>query len=157
MKKAILFVCFVLIFLYPACKKSSEKGTFGIAPLTGSEVDVQKIESKTGISFQILKTDVIGFNPTHKFFWVCLEKKETQENVSKLANAIIQDTIAKKAKTYHSFKIHFFIKDKLKETIETSICFANATFLPEGLMVKVGRIPIDDDKAYKLTLTFLEQ
>ena len=157
MKKAILFVCFLLIVFYPACKKSSKKGTFGIAPLTGSEVDEQKIISKTGISFQILKTDVIGFNPTHKFYWVCLDKTETQENIKKLANAIIQDTIAKKAKTYHSFKIHFFIKDKLKETIETSKSFAHVSFLPEGLMVQVGRIPIDDYKAYKLTCTFLEQ
>jgi len=151
----ITFLIFILICFGLSCKKeSSEDPTAETTPAVGTEVDVQKIEDLTGVQFKICKTKAVGYMPLHKFYWVCLQEKVSHQKVEGLAHEIIKETIAKKPKTYHSFTIHFFFDDELAETTEKSECCARATFLPEGSWLKVGRIPIDDYKSYKLTCTF---
>ncbi len=110
----------------------------------------------TGVQFKILKTKAIGDMPLHKFYWVSLKKKVSSQKVKDLADSIIKEIIAGKPKTYHSFTIHFFWEDELGERVEKSKSFARANFLPEGDWAKVGRVPIDDYKDYKLAYTSLE-
>lgn len=157
LKITLFFFILPLILLLPSCKKNPAEGTtLKTPPLVGTEVDVKKIESQTGISFKILKTESIGYTPLHKFYWVCLKDKINKQRLETLAEAIIKETIVLKPNTYHSFTIHFFWENELRETIGKSPCFARATFLPEGNWQKVGRLPIDDYKNYKLSCTFLE-
>ena len=157
MKKVgtILFlISFSAIIFILSCKNEpSEKTSLQTAPLAGAEIDIQKIENFTGVQFKILKTETIGYMPLNKFYWVCMKEKGTSQKVEQVANAIIKETIAKKPKTYHSFTIHFFCEDELAGSVEKSKSFARANYLPEGSWLKVGRVPIDDYKDYKLTLT----
>lgn len=140
-----------------SCKKETLKETYVKAiPIVESEIDVRKIEDLVGVSFKILKIDVVGYMPLHKFYWVCLQKKISNQKVEELAHEIIKEIIAKKPETYHSFTIHFFYEDELAETVENSKSFARTTFLPEGSWLKVGRVPIDDYKTYKLSCTFFK-
>jgi len=151
------FIVLAFIILFLSCKKEPEKEPeLEIPPLVGAEIDAQKIENAIGCKFKILKTETIGYMPLHKFYWVCLKKGLNNEKVEALTDAIIKETITRKPKTFHSFTIHFFWEDELVESIENSRCFARANFLPEGSWLKVGRVPIDDYKSYKLTCTFLE-
>jgi hypothetical protein len=122
----------------------------------GTDIDVLKIENLTGIQFKILKTETIGYRPRHRFCWACLPKKVSSQKVKELAKSIIEEIIAKKPKTYHSFTVHFFWEDDLGDCIEKSKSFARANYLPEGSWIKVGRVPIDDYKDYTLTFTSLE-
>ena len=160
MKKVgdILFlISFTFIIFSLSCKKEpSEKSMLQTAQLVGIEIDIQKIENLTDVQFKILKTEIIGYIPLHKFYWVCLKKKVNSQRVEELADSIIKEIIIKKPKTYHSFTIHFFLEDELGASVEKSRCFARANFLPQGGWVKVGRVPIDDYKDYALTCTFLE-
>jgi len=157
LRDAFILICFILIIINPACKKQASNKASPETQLPGSaEVDVTKIENSTGLHFEILKTETHGYKPVHKFFWVCLSKKPDDQKVEALADAIIKEAISSKPKTYHSFTIHFFCKEDLAETLEKSKCFARATFLPEGSWLKVGRVPIDDYKDYKLTCEFIE-
>lgn len=161
MKKKSLQSLFLIIllenflFFSEACKKETAKEVAPALPQT-TEVDVQKIESATGLHFSILKTDAIGYAPLHKFYWVCLYDKQEREKVEMLASQIIKETITGKPKTYHSFTIHFIYKEDLAEAVEKSKAFAHAYFLPEGSWSKVGRVPIDGYKDYKLTCTFVD-
>ena len=158
LKIILSFLILTIILILSSCKKNpAEETTLETPPLVGAEVDVKKIESQTGISFNILKTESIGYMPLHKFYWVCLKDKINKQRLETLAEAIIKETIVLKPNTYHSFTIHFFWENDLRETIGKSPCFARATFLPEGNWQKVGRVPLDDYKNYKLTCTFLEQ
>jgi len=142
-----------IIFIFSCKNKPSEKTTLQTAPLAGIEIDIQKIENLTGVQFKILKTETIGYMPLHKFYWICMQEKAISQKVEQVADAIIKETIAKKPKTYHSFTIHFFCENELAESFEKSKSFARANYLPEGSWLKVGRVPIDDYKDYKLTLT----
>ncbi|MCP2521098.1 hypothetical protein NLD30_11735, partial [SCandidatus Aminicenantes bacterium Aminicenantia_JdfR_composite] len=149
----------ILLSFYLFCKKESSKQT---TLLTSSqpiepEINVKRITDLTGIKFEILKTETIGYIPIHKFYWICLENRATQQQVRELAKEIIDDIIAKKPNTYHSFTIHFFYKDEMGKTLEESEPFAKATFLPEGNWLKVGRVPINNYKSYKLTCVFYER
>ena len=147
-----LLISFTAIIFSLSCKKeSSEKDMLQTSPLVEAEIDIQKIENLTGVQFKILKAETIGYMPLHKFYWVCLEEKVDNQKVKELADAIIKETIAKKPKTYHSFTVHFFCESELAESVERSKSFSHANFLPEGGWVKVGRVPIDDYKSYKLT------
>jgi len=153
----LLIISFTLIIFSLSCKKApSEKTILETAQLAGIEIDVQKIENLTGVQFKILKTVTIGYRPLHRFYWVCLPKKESGQKVKELADSIIKEIIAKKPKTYHSFTVHFFYEDELDESVEKSESFARANFLPEGDFTKVGRVPLSDYEDYKLTCTFLE-
>jgi len=143
-----------IIFIFSCKNKPSEKTTLQTAPLAGAEIDIQKIENLIGVQFKILKTETIGYMPLHKFYWVCMQEKAISQKVEQVADAIIKETIAKRQKTYHSFTIHFFCEDELDESVEKSKSFAHANYLPEGSWLKVGRVPIDGYKDYKLTLTF---
>jgi len=133
-----------------------QKTMLQTAPLAGAEIDIQKIETLTGVQFKILNTETIGYMPLNKFYWICLPKKVSSQKVKELADSIIKEIIAKKPKTYHSFTVHFFWEDELGERVEQSKSFACANFLPEGDWTKVGRMPLDDYKDYALTCTFLE-
>ncbi len=120
-------------------------------------VDVDKIQKELNLKFKILKTDVIGYMPIHRFYWVSLAEKVPREKVELLAHRLIEETIAKQPKTFHSFTIHFFWEQDLKDRVELSPSFARATFLPSGDWQKVGRVPIEDYKDYKLTVIFVEK
>ena len=152
-----VLISFTFIILSLSCKKEpSEKPILETAPLAEVEIDIQKIENLAGVQFKILKIETVGYMPLHRFYWVCLPKKVNSQKVHELSDAITKEIIARKPKTYHSFTIHFFWEDELAENVESSKSFACANFLPEGSWLKVGRVPIDNYKDYKLTLTSLE-
>jgi len=149
----------ILLLLSFCCqKKEPTKKAFEERkePGAAAEIDVQKVEAATGISFKILKTEAVGFMPRHKFFWVCVSERADKEKIEGLASAIIKETIAANPATFHSFTVHFFCEPELAKTLEASTAFARATFLPEGSWVKVGRAPIDDYKDYVLDCVFLD-
>lgn len=160
MKKVVIilyFISFTFIIFSLSCKKEpSEKPILEMAPLAEVEIDIQKIENLTGVQFKILKTETIGYEPLHRFYWICLPKKVNSQKVNELSDAIIKEIIARKPKTYHSVTIHFFLEDELAECVESSKSFARANFLPEGEWVKVGRSSIDGYKSYRIVCTFLE-
>jgi len=157
LRDAFILICFILIIINPACKKQASNKTSEEIQLPGSvEVDVSKIENSTGLHFEILKTETHGYKPVHKFFWVCVSEKADKQKVEALTGAIIEEIVSHKPETYHSFTIHFFHREGLAESLEKSNRFAQATFLPEGSWLKVGRVPIDDYKDYKLTCDFIE-
>ena len=157
MKKTIVWMGVFLLLFNINCKKGpQEKTDLELAPLVGSEIDTQKIEDTTGINFKVLKTETIGYMPLHKFYWISLKEKADSQQLDNLSSAIIREIISLKPNTYHSFKIHFFIENELTESVESSEPFAEATFLPEGSWLKVGRIPIDGYEGYVLTCTMLE-
>lgn len=150
---------FIIVFSSASsCKKEPSRTSGPEVPiLPGVDIDVEKIQNQTGIPFRILKTETVGYMPLHKFYWVSLKEKVSEEKVEILAQALIKETIAMKPETFHSFSIHFFWEDELEETVEKSTCFARATFLPGGSWLKVGREPIEDYKNYQLTCTFLRE
>jgi hypothetical protein len=160
MKKVgiILFlISFNFIIFSISCKKTpSEITMLEKAQPQETEIDIQKVEKLTGVQFKILKTETIGYIPLNRFYWVCLPNKVPSQKVKELTDSIIKEIIAKNPKTYHSFTIHLFWEDELGECVEESKSFARANFLPEGDWTKVGRVPIDDYKDYKLTCTFFE-
>jgi len=155
-KLTFAFGVIFLIFSLTCKKEPSKKVKFEAAQIVGAEIDLQKIQNLTGVLCKILKAETIGYTPLHKFYWICLGEKTNREKVEELAETIIKETIAKKPNTFHSFTIHFFCEEELAETPERSKCFARANFLPEGDCLKVGKIPIDDYKSYKLTLAIFE-
>jgi len=153
----IVLISFTTIIFCLSCKKAPlEKSMLQTAQLAGIEIDIRKIENLTGVQFNILKTETIGYTPRHKFYWVSLKKKVSGQKVKELADSIIKEIIAKKPKTYHSFTIHFLREHELGESVEGSKSFARANFLPEGDWAKVGRVPITEYKDYKLTITLIE-
>jgi len=151
----LLFSLFLVFFTY-SCKQEPSESAALETPLIEEEINIQKIEAATGIPFKILKTETVGYTPVHRFYWVCLKEKAAQKKVESIADAIIKNIISKKPKIFDSFTIHFFCESDIGETLEKSNRFAYATFLPEGSWMKVGRVPIDDYKNYKLTCTFIE-
>ncbi len=151
-----ILISFTFITFSLSCKKEPEKSILQTAQLSAVEIDIRKIENLTGIQFKILKTETIGYEPLHRFYWVCLPKKVNSQKVNELFDAIIKEIIAKKPKTYHSFTVHFFLEDELAECVEKSKSFARANFLPEGEWIMVGRASIDDYKSYRIICTILE-
>ena len=140
---------------FTVCKKEALKEHLKQETQTASaEVDIQKITAQTGIRFRIIKTDTRGYMPLHKFFWVCVPDQTPKEKVEALVREVINATVAKYPKTYHSFTFHLFYESKLTGNPEDCQPFARATFLPEGGWIKVGRAPIDDYKTYQLALEF---
>lgn len=153
----LLLISLILIILSLPCKKEPEKTVeFLEETWAGLEIDIQKINTLTGVEFKILKTQTIGYIPLHKFYWVCLKEKENMQKIRELADAIIKETIAQKTKTYHSFTIHFFCEPELAKTPEKSKSLARANYLPEGKWSKVGVEPIEEYKNYKLTCESLD-
>jgi len=154
----IFYLILILIIFILSCRKEAQQAPKKeLEEIVGVEINVKKIENITGVEFRILKTQSIGYIPLHKFYWCCLREKINPHKLEELANAVIKEAIASELKTYHSFTIQFFLEEKLKDTLEKSECCARASFLPEGSWLKVGRIPINDYKNYKLTLTFLSE
>ncbi len=152
-----ILISFTFITFSLSCNKvPSEKSLLQTTPLVGAEIDIQKIENLKGIQFKIIKTETVGYEPLHRFYWVCLPKKVSSQTVKELAESIIKEIIAKKPKTYHSFTVHFFWENELGECVEKSKSFARANFLPEGDWTKVGRFLTDDYKDYELTYISLE-
>ncbi len=151
-----ILISFTFITFSLSCKKEPEKSILQTAQLPAVEIDIRKIENLTGVQFNILKTETIGYMPLHRFYWVCLPKKVNSQKVNELSDAIIKEIIAEKPRTYHSFTIHFFWEDELADCVESSKSFARANFLPEGEWDKVGRVSIDDYKSYRIVSTFLE-
>lgn len=158
LKLILVFIMLTLVLFSSSCKKKeSKKHVTETASVTGIEVDAKKIRKLTGVSFNILKTETIGYAPINKFYWISIKKRVSNQKVEELADAIIKETIAEKPKTFHSFTIHFFWENELTENLSESKRFARATFLPDGDWRKVGRVPIDDYKDYRLTCTFHEK
>lgn len=151
------FLILILIVFSLSCKKEPEKQlSLEMSPSLAAEIDIQQIESSTGIQFTILKTQTVGYMPRHRFFWVCLDKEASHQKIEDLAQAIVNEAIANNPNTYHSFMLHFFLKSALKETVESSKSYAQATYLPEGSRQKIRRIEVDNYDDYKLTLTFFD-
>ena len=152
-----ILISFTFITFSLSCNKELEKeAIFKAIQLVGAEIDTQEIINLTGVQFKILKTETIGYEPLHRFYWVCLLKKANSQKVNELSDAIIKEILVRKPKTYHSVTIHFFLEDELAERVESSKSFARANFLPEGEWVKVGRASIDDYKSYRIICTILE-
>jgi len=151
------FLILILIVFGLSCKKEPEKQiSLEMSPSIAAEIDIQQIESSTGIQFFILKSQTVGYMPRHRFYWVCVENEISRQKTEELAQAIINEEIANNPKTYHSFLIHFFLKCDLGETVENSESFAQATYLPEGSRQKIRRIAVDNYDNYKLTCTFFD-
>ena len=153
----IIFSILLIVFSQSCKKEPSEKSPLLAKPSAITEIDIEKIKTQTGIQFKILKTETIGFMPIHKFYWVSIAEKPSQSKIKELASAIIKETIAKKPGVFHSYTIHFFLEAELAESIEKSKSYAQATFLPEGSWLQVGRVPIDDYKEYRLVCTIHEK
>lgn len=152
-KLIILTVIFGIIVISSFCSRKPSEDKKGVDETVFLEFDVQKIKDSTGLSFKIIKTKEVGYEPLNKFYWVNIEKKIPMENLKVLAQEIIDAAIQSKPQTYHSFTIHFIYKDKSKETKEEPKAFAKVTYLPEGSWTKVGRVPINDYSDYELTCT----
>lgn len=151
------FLILILIVFILSCKKEPEKQiSLEMSPSIAAEIDIQQIESSTDLQFTILKTQTVGFMPRHRFFWVCLDKEASHQKIEDLAQAIVNEAIANHPNTYHSFMIHFFLKSELRETVESSKSYAQATYLPEGSRQKIRRIAVDNYDDYKLTCTFFD-
>lgn len=143
-----------LSFLVCCKKEETKKPPEQQIQLVPAEIDIQKIAAQTGIRFRIVKTDVRGYMPIHKFFWICVPDQTPREKVEGLVREIIKATVEKHPNTYHSFTAHLFYENELTGKPEDCRPFARATFLPEGDWLKVGRAPIDDYKNYQLSLEF---
>jgi hypothetical protein len=146
---------FVSLCVLAGCKRAAPpKPADTQAQVVASEIDTQDITARTGVRFRIIKTEVRGYMPIHKFFWVCVSDQTPGEKVEGLVREIINATIVKYPKTYHSFTVHLFHENELTGKPEDCWSFAQATFLPEGDWTKVGRIPIDGYKNYQLNLNY---
>ncbi|HEX2694512.1 MAG TPA: hypothetical protein VHP61_02060 [Acidobacteriota bacterium] len=151
----------LIVLLLPACQKKGETsrpvGTKSlVAKSAASEIDPEKIAAVVGVRFRVLKTEALGQTTRNKFYWISLGDKVAGPKLEELAMAIVRETITARPQTYHSFAVHFFLESELKETCEASAPFARATYLPEGVRLKVGRASIEDYKDYRLTLTRLD-
>jgi hypothetical protein len=140
-----------------SCKnEDAQKTSFEAVPQGPSDIDVKKVIAASGIPFKIIKREDIGFFPKQKFFWVLTKETPAVQKTEELASAIIKETINLKPQTYHGFTIHFIDEASFAGTPENSKCFAKATYFPEGSIEKIGRMPIDEYKEYKLVCTFLK-
>jgi hypothetical protein len=119
-----------------------------------SEIDTQPIATQTGVPFSILKTVSQGGDIRQKFLWVSFDGNPGKDRVEAVIKNILDALIAKYPRTFHAFTFHLFYKDKLRTIPEDSPTFARATFLPDGDKGKVGRIPIEDYRAYKLSIAY---
>ena len=153
-----LFVISAFIFLgtFSSCKKEpAAKPTAEQISKVNADIDVQKISNQLGFTFKLLKTDARGDTPKHKYYWICLKEKTDRQKIEALARAVIDETIAKYPETFHSFVIHFFSEPEIHGSPENSKAFAQTLFLPDGDWLKVGRVPIDGYKSYRLSTIFL--
>ncbi len=151
------FLILILIVSCLSCKKEpGEQMSLEMSPSLSAEIDIQQIESSIDVQFVILKTETVGYIPRHRFFWVCLDKEASHQKIEDLAQAIVNEAIANNPKTYHSFLIHFFLKSDLRETVENSKSYAQATYLPEGSWLKIRKNAVDNYDDYKLTCTFFD-
>ena len=149
-----VFALTCMMIISQNCKqKSAAESSLEATDVSALGINVQEIKDSIGIQFNITKTKDIGYKPLHKFIWVEFEQKINKEKLEQLAQEIIQDTIAKRPNTYHTFTIHFTCEDKNTKSEKTPEAYAKATFLPEGDWVQVGRAPINDYAGYKLTCT----
>ena len=84
-----------------------------------------------------------------------LKEKPDSPKLEAVARSVIEETIAHNPETYHVFTVHFFAEAGYQRAIDKSREFAKANFLPEGSADKMGIVPIDNYKNYKLILKFL--
>ncbi|MFW6124467.1 MAG: hypothetical protein ACOC5G_04530 [Acidobacteriota bacterium] len=152
-KLIILTAVFGIIVISSFCSRKPSEDKKGVDETVFLEFDVQKIKDSTGMSFEIVKTKNVGYDPLNKFYWVSVEEKLAEEDLRILAQEIIDTAVQSKPQTYHSFTIHFMCRDESQESKQRLKAFAKATFLPEGSWTKVGRVPINDYKDYELTCT----
>jgi hypothetical protein len=159
MKRYIFMVVLVIpLIIFSECKKTDEGEALAEQEfLPEIEVDQEQITGGLGLNFRILKTGAVGSSLVHKFFWVVLPDMPSQEDLRSLSDAIIKSVIAKKPRVYHSFTIHFFLEKDIQDGNLEGKRFAYANFLPEGSWLKVGRVPVDDYKDYRLLVTMIER
>ena len=98
----------------------------------------------------ILKAESIGIATVYRFYWIQVEGRPGREKLLETSKAVIDQVIAAKPATYHSFTLHFISSLDMKSGADMKTFYAKATFLPDGDWQKVGRIPIDGYGAYKL-------
>lgn len=150
-----LAIGFVSLCVLAGCKKAAPaKPADTQAQMAASEINTQDITARTSVSFRIIKTQVLGSAPIHKFLWICVPGPTPDEKIEPLVREIINAFTAKFPSTYHSFTVHLFHENELTGKPEDCWSFAQATFLPEGDWTKVGRIPIDGYKNYQLNLNY---
>jgi len=142
------------LLILSACESKEKSPPAEVTQLAETSINIEEISTNTGITFEVLKSTDVGSLPKYRFFWICFDSDLNEEKIKLLAESIINDTIRRKPRTYHAFKIHFFRKCDVKEKLEDSMSIATACFLPEGDWTKVGRIPIDDYAEYSLVCTF---
>ncbi|HZX10985.1 MAG TPA: hypothetical protein VFG01_08585 [Acidobacteriota bacterium] len=155
-KLILLSVILGIIVFGSFCSKKPSEDKKGVDETVFLEFDVQKIKDSTGMSFEIVKTKNVGYDPLNKFYWVSVEEKLAEEDLRILAQEIIDTAIQSEPQTYHSFTIHFLQEDKAGASREKPKAFAKVTFLPEGSWTKVGRVPINDYSDYELTCTIVD-
>ena len=154
----LVFLILTLSVFTLSCKKEPEQQISpDLSPALTEELNIQQIQTSTGVPFSVLKTQTVGYMPCHRFYWVCLDKQVSPKQIENLAQTIVDEAISNSPKNYHSFMIHFFLKSELGETVENSKSFAQATYLPEGSRQKIRRIPVDNYDNYKLTCTFFDE
>ena len=158
-----LFAALVLITMFLlACNRDEGKGLSDgtgkpVVKSVASEIDPERIAKTVDVSFQVLKMEEVNQTTRNKFYWICVGDKITNTKIEELAMAIIRETITARPQTFHSFTVHFIRESDLKETPDSLVTFAKATYLPRGSWQNVGRFSIDDYKEYRLQLTLTEK
>ncbi len=144
------------VMISSACGKGGGvSGPPAAAPVI-SEIDEASVSTMSGVKVKVLKADSIGISPINRFYWVRVDGRPGKEKLLEISKIALDQIIAAKPKLYHSFTFHFISSEDIRPGSETRMCYAKATFLPEGDWQKVGRIPIDDYGAYKLDCTIGE-
>jgi len=147
---------FAIVTVTTSCKRGAEeKVAFESVAQKPVNFHVQEAAAECGLPMKILEMREFGSDTKHIFFWVLLKEKPDSPKLETVARSILAETIAHKPDTYHVFTIHFFDEAGYRGTIDKSREFAKASFLPEGSPDKIGRVPIDHYKNYKLLLKFL--
>ena len=157
MKKFLAVSGILLLTFSLSCKRNVPPGdSFEDSPMSEVVIKIEKIENLSGLRLRILHTEDLGFKPLHKFYWISVKEKIDKQKVEELAATIIEETIAQKPETFHTFTFHFYREDHLVESLRNSRSFAHVTYLPEGGWLKAGQVPIDGYKDYELTCSILE-
>ena len=138
------------VMLFSACGKSRGGPESTTTAAVISEIDEALVSAGSGVKVKVLKTETIGFSPVNRFYWIRVEGRPMKEKLLEISKSALDQIIAAKPKLYHSLTFHFISSEDIRPGAETKNSYARATFLPEGNWPKVGRVPIDGYKSYKL-------
>lgn len=156
MRKAFFAFCFVavVVILAATCKKSETASSPAGLASVASEIDEARVSGLVGVSIKIVKAQSIGHSPINRFYWISVPGKPEIPKLLEISKACLDEVIAAKPGVFHSFTFHFMSPEDIRPGAASQDCFAKATFLPDGDWQKVGRVPIDGYKGYKLACSF---